>query len=187
VTDICSFKRLMGDAIWLRCGRGRLGGLARHLADWRPMPIRAVRFRTATSLILCSVVLSAAPHISAAEGDWTVVTIARDGSWGVGIAGSQGQAIAAAIRGCRARAGKSSDCGAQFKTARGGWIVANLCGDRKIIAAGASREDAERAALHRESYTRWFYAPDMLPCTRVVTLTPLGVILEPNVAYATRP
>jgi hypothetical protein len=34
----------------------------------------------------------------------TVVTLARDGSWGVATAGSTGEAIAAAARACRAMA-----------------------------------------------------------------------------------
>src|SRR5262245_54346578 len=59
----------------------------------------------------------------------TVVTMARDGSWGVATAGSQGPAIAAAVRDCRAMAGGPTDCGAQFITTRGGWVVAKLCGD----------------------------------------------------------
>src|SRR5262249_2588198 len=62
----------------------------------------------------------------------TVVTLARDGSWGVATAGSQGPAIAAAIHDCRAMAGGASDCGAQFVTTRRGWIIANLCGTHKI-------------------------------------------------------
>src|SRR5262245_29809119 len=65
----------------------------------------------------------------------TVVTMTQNGSWGVASAGSQGQAIAAAIRDCRVMAGGPSDCGAQFATTRGGWIIANLCGNHKMIVA----------------------------------------------------
>src|SRR5262245_43225231 len=68
----------------------------------------------------------------------TVVTMARDGSWGVATAGSQGQAIAAAIRDCKAMAPPPSDCGAQFVTTRGGWVIANLCRDHKISALGTA-------------------------------------------------
>src|SRR5262245_41406992 len=64
----------------------------------------------------------------------TVVTLSQDGSWGVAAA-SQGPAIAAAIRDCRTMADGPSDCGAQLATTRGGWVVAKLCGDHKIIVA----------------------------------------------------
>ena len=112
-------------------------------------------------------------------GDWTVVTMARDGSWGLGTGTSPGPAIAAAIRNCKAMASGASDCGAQFATTRGGWIIANLCGDRKILATADTREEAERAALRREIALEQFYAPDTAPCRRVVTVDPRGVLLPP--------
>jgi hypothetical protein len=79
----------------------------------------------------------------------TVVTLARDGSWGVATAASQGPAIAGAIRDCRAMAGGPSDCGAQFATTRGGWIVAKLCGEHKILVTAETRQAAGQAALAR--------------------------------------
>jgi hypothetical protein len=107
----------------------------------------------------------------------TVVTLARDGSWGVATAGSQGQAIAAAIRDCRAMAAAPSDCGAQFITTRGGWVVANLCGDHKIIVHADTREAADHAAFFRETDVRRFYLPDMPPCRRILTMDLRGVVL----------
>jgi hypothetical protein len=74
----------------------------------------------------------------AALDELTVATMARDGSWGVATAGSQGQAIAAAIRDCQAMAAAPSDCGSQFVTTRGGWVIANLCRDHKISALGTA-------------------------------------------------
>src|SRR5262245_22741310 len=66
--------------------------------------------------------LTASSSTSAIDfGERTVVTIARDGSWGVATSGSQGQAIAEAIRDCRAMAAGPSDCGAQITTTRGDW------------------------------------------------------------------
>jgi hypothetical protein len=108
--------------------------------------------------------------------DWTVVTVARDGSWGVANASSIGQAIAAAIRSCRAMAGTSSDCGAQFEATRNGWALANLCGDRKIIVAASNLADAEAAARRRETDLRRHHAPDLPPCRRVLTVEPGGVV-----------
>ena len=105
----------------------------------------------------------------------TVVTLARDGSWGVATAGSQGPAIAAAIRDCQAMATAPSDCGAQFTTTRGGWVIANLCGHHKIIVAAETREGAEQAALDREIEIKRHYVPDLPTCRRVLTVDPGGV------------
>ena len=123
--------------------------------------------------IATSVVVVATSPVAAVELDeLTVVTLARDGSWGVATAASQGPAIAAAVRDCQAMAAGPSDCGAQFATTRGGWVVAKLCGDHKIIATAESREAAEHAALVRETSLQRLYA-----CTRVLTVNPQGVVL----------
>ena len=107
----------------------------------------------------------------------TVVTLARDGSWGVATAGSQGQAIAAAIRHCRAMAAAPSDCGARFETTRGGWVIANLCGDHQIIVTAEDREAAEQAALSREFNLKRLYAPEIPSCKRVLMVDPRGAVL----------
>jgi hypothetical protein len=107
----------------------------------------------------------------------TVVTMAQDGSWGVATAGSQGPAIAAAIHDCRAMAGGPSDCGAQFITTRGGWVIAGLCGTHKMMAAAETRQDAEQAALVREIALKRFHGPDWPPCRRVLTVNPNGVVI----------
>ncbi len=100
----------------------------------------------------------------------TVVTMARDGSWGVGTAGSQGPAIAAALHDCRTMAGGPSDCGAQFITTRGGWVIANLCDTHKIMVTAATREDAEQAALVREVFIKRRHGAEGLSCRRVLVL-----------------
>jgi hypothetical protein len=122
-------------------------------------------------------ILLAVPAQAVDLDELTVVTLARDGSWGVATAGSQGQAIAAAIRDCRAMAAAASDCGAQFATARGGWVVASLCGDHKIIATAETRENAEQAALGREADLERLYASNLPPCRRVLTVDPRGSVL----------
>ena len=132
------------------------------------------------SIITLAVFPMLAPPAAAVDLDeLTVVTLARDGSWGLATAGSQGQAIAAAIRDCRAMAAAPSDCGAQFTTTRGGWVIANLCGDHKIIVAAETREAAEKAALSREGDLKRSYAPDLPPCRRVLTVDPRGAHVSP--------
>jgi hypothetical protein len=126
------------------------------------------------SITMLAVLPVLAPSAAAIDLDheMTVVTLARDGSWGVGMAPSQGLAIAAALRDCRAMAAAPTDCGAQFITTRGGWVVAKLCGDHKIMVSGETREAAEQVALAREMSLNRLYA-----CTRVLTVGPGGVVL----------
>jgi hypothetical protein len=109
----------------------------------------------------------------------TVVTLAGDGSWGVATAASQGAAIADAIHDCRAMAGGASDCGAQFATTRGGWVVAKLCGDHKIIVTAETRQAADQAALARELALK-----RLRVCTRVLTVGPQGVVVPAQSALA---
>ena len=106
------------------------------------------------------------------DGDWTVLTVARDGSWGVASSDLQSRAAAEAIRFCKAMAMSSSDCGAPLKAARGGWAIANLCGDQAVIATGSTLREAEKEALNYEIGLQMFYIPDLQPCRRVVTVNP---------------
>ena len=131
-----------------------MSGLARRLA-----------------IVLC-VLLLGSPAGMAADDDWTVLTMAQDGSWGVACHDSQWRAMAEAMRFCRSMAGASgaSDCGANFATTRGGWIVANLCGDYKVLATGATLSEAETEALNREISLQLQFVPDLPACRRVVTV-----------------
>lgn len=110
------------------------------------------------------------------ERDWTVVTMAPDGSVGVVTAATAGQAIAQAIHNCRAMSREGIGCGAQSKAVRAGWILAMRCGTTNIIAAGALLSDAERVAADREAELRRLYAPNLPPCRRVLTVDPEGGI-----------
>ena len=136
-------------------------------------------------LILFGCHVMGAIECKAEDHGWTVITLTRDGSWGVVTASAQSQAIAEAIRRCKAMAGPSNDCGAQFMTARAGWMVANLCGDHKLIASGSSLIDAEQEALNREISLQLFYVPDLPPCKRIVTVDPTGAIVSSNQQYST--
>jgi hypothetical protein len=59
------------------------------------------------SLALLCPLLTAAPPCTAWEHDWTVVTLTRNGMWGVASDSSQPQAISKAISLCRQMAGPS--------------------------------------------------------------------------------
>jgi hypothetical protein len=136
-------------------------------------PVKILRVLTGT---LGLVLATAAPCRAVDLDQLTVVTLARDGSWGVATAGSQGQALAAAIGDCRAMSGPRSDCGAQFLTTRGGWVIANLCGDHKIMVGADSREAAEQAARLREADLRHRDVPNLPPCVHMLTVDSRGAV-----------
>jgi hypothetical protein len=108
------------------------------------------------------------------DHDWTVVTMARNGSWGVGIDYPIAGAIAAAK--CRAMSGGVSDCGAAFAATRGGWIIGVRCGDYRILATGEDLKDAEATALDREIDLKRLYVPDLPACQCVLTVDPRGAV-----------
>src|ERR1700741_2630352 len=67
--------------------------------------------------------------------EWTVVTLARDGSWGAGTSEHYGPALASALRKCEAMSGGQSDCGAEVTAVRNGWTLGILCGDHRVLVA----------------------------------------------------
>src|SRR5215510_5153894 len=101
-------------------------------------------------LAASGIILLATPARAVDLDALTVVTLARDGSWGVATAGSTGEAIATAVRACRAMADAPTDCGAVLTTTHGKWVLANLCGDHQIIVGAATLENAEATAREHE-------------------------------------
>ena len=136
---------------------------------WPALRMTAIRL----AIPILGVLLAATVAAQALDLDeLTVATMGRDGSWGVATAGSQGQAIAAAIRDCQVMSTEPSDCGSQFTTTRGGWVVASLCGDHKVIVTGKTLEAAEEAARIREMDVRRSHLPGMPACRRVLIVDP---------------
>jgi hypothetical protein len=115
--------------------------------------------------------------LSQGEADWTVVTLANDGAWGAATEPSAGQAIAKAIRHCKATSRTGLGCGAQFRAIRAGWIVAYRCGAENIVAAERLLADAEQAARRREIELRVSYARDLPPCRPSLTVGPRGEVV----------
>ena len=130
------------------------------------------RLQAFAAIVACLVMPALA--IVPDQDDWTVVTMAPDGSWGSATEPSVGQALARAIGNCKAMSGTKIGCGAQFRAIQAGWIVATRCGDRNIVVAERRLADAERAARKRETDLREHNAPDMPPCRRVLTVDPRG-------------
>jgi hypothetical protein len=109
------------------------------------------------------------------DQDWTVVTMAHNGSWGIGTHRHVTSALASAIGDCRAMSTETSDCGAESVSSRGGWILGLRCGDYIILASASDLKEAEATALYREIDLRELYVPDLPPCRRVLTVNPHGV------------
>lgn len=130
--------------------------------------------------------LLAAPASALELDELTVVTLASKGAWGVATAGSTGEAIAVAVRACRAMAGEPTDCGARLTTTRGRWVIAKLCGEHPIIVGADTRQDAEAAAVEREIQTRRVYVPGLPPCRHVLTVDPGGAVAATGPHHAAR-
>ena len=114
------------------------------------------------------------------DNDWTVLTMAPDGAWGVATDVGVLEALARAISNCKAMSGAELGCGAQFTAVQAGWSLGIRCGNRNILIAENSLDDAEVRASWREFELRKLYAPDMPPCVVVVTVDPAGEVVPPD-------
>jgi hypothetical protein len=116
----------------------------------------ARRLRTA-----CLALLLAASGLSAAadETNWIVLTVARNGNWGIASARIRSEAIAGALDRCQAMTTDESDCGAERVAFKRGWALALKCGDHRVIVTASDTEEADSFALDRLA-TRGLYGPD---------------------------
>jgi hypothetical protein len=133
------------------------------------------RLQAFAAIVACLVVPALA--IVPDQDDWTVVTMAPDGSWGSATELSVNQALVKAIGNCKAMSGAKIGCGAQFRAIQAGWMVATRCGGTNILVAERRLADAEQAAGRRETDLRKLYAPDLPPCRRVLTVNPRGGVI----------
>jgi hypothetical protein len=121
-----------------------------------------------------------------ANDDWTVLTMAPDGSWGTATSFQTNRAIATAIANCKIMSQIEMGCGASFTVIQAGWSLGIRCGRENIIAAAKTLADAEQAAVNREHQLRRLYVPDMPSCRRLVTVDPQGKILTPSAQHSSR-
>jgi ribosomal protein RSM22 (predicted rRNA methylase) len=146
----------------------------------------ALNFSASNTSLAQSNAQSDAIVINASGYDWTALAIAPDGSWGVATEISTNQAITQAIINCKIMHKKEMGCGHQMTLVQAGWSLAIRCGGENIIVSDMNLAGAEQSAINRESELRQHYVPDMLPCTRVVTVNPHGAIVAPKVGYSDR-
>src|SRR5260370_36033090 len=117
-------------------------------------------------LMACFAVLLAAPGLSAAdeETDWTVLTVARNGNWGIARARTRSEAIAGALDRCQAMTADESDCGGELAAFRTGLALALMCGDHRVIVTANDSHEADSSALQRPLPLRGPYRPDFSAC-----------------------
>ena len=126
----------------------------------------------------CFALLLAAPGLSAAddETNWTVLTVARNGNWGIASARTQGEAIAGALLRCQAMTADESDCGAEFVAFRSGLAMALMCGDDHVIVTANDLEEAHSSALDRLLALRGLYGPDFPACQHLLQINSSGAL-----------
>jgi hypothetical protein len=148
---------LFQSRIWLGC----VGQLA---ARW---------LRTA-----CLALLLGASGLTAAadETNWIVLTVARNGNWGIASARTQGEAIADAVLRCQAMTADESDCGAELVAFRSGLGLALLCGDHRVIVTANNSEEADSAAVVRLLVLRELYGAGFPACQHLLRIDSSGAL-----------
>jgi hypothetical protein len=130
--------------------------------------------RSTIVAFLLAALLWPVPLVAQHEQEWTVVTLARDGSWGVGTSEHYGPALASALRKCEATSGGQSDCGAEVTAVRQGWTLGILCGDHRVLVAEADLTTAIMEAQARQMYLRDLYGDGLPACACVMWVDPRG-------------
>jgi hypothetical protein len=148
---------------------GNLGSLS---TDRR----RRVRSWIASCAFLLAMVSSRAlAETGWSDADWTVLTVSRNGAWGLSSARTQGKAIAGALRQCRARSLEPSDCGAVQLHYKLGWAMAVLCGHHRVMVTAEDREAVEAIAIERIAALGQIHG-ELPSCRHLLTVDPVGAV-----------
>jgi hypothetical protein len=127
-------------------------------------------------LAACIVAALAGP-----AADWTAVTVSRSAS-GAARAPTATDAIALAVANCKSKAAGPSDCGAEMKTIKTGWIVALRCGGYRVLVSGSTLEDADEAAAHRMLQLKYISNVTLPSCRRILEIGPADDVSASAVA-----
>jgi hypothetical protein len=144
------------------------------------MVMRRLRFALSMTALPATLATSVVATPADADDDWTVLTMAPDGSWGAATSFSINRAIAFAIANCKIAYQREIGCGAIFTSIQAGWSLGIRCGRENIVVAEKTLAGAEQAATRREAERRQLYVPDMPSCRRVVTVDSNGTIIVPH-------
>jgi hypothetical protein len=113
---------------------------------------------------------SALPAAAEEPTNWTVLTVARNGNWGIASARTQGEAIAGAVFKCQAMTADESDCGAELVVFKSGLATALLCGDHRIIVTANDPAEADEFATDRLVLLRELYGPSFPSCQHLLRI-----------------
>jgi len=129
-------------------------------------------------LTACFVLLLATSPLFAAdeETNWTVLTLARNGNWGIASASTQGEAIAGALLRCQAMTADESDCGAEFVAFRSGLALALMCGDHRVIVTANDADESDSSSLERLLALRGLYGADFPACRHLLRIDSYGAL-----------
>jgi hypothetical protein len=129
-------------------------------------------------LTACFGVLLATSGPSAAgeETNLTVLTVARNGNWGIARARTQGEAIAGALLRCQAMTADESDCGAEFVAFRSGLALALMCGDYRVIVTANDSAEADGFVLDRLVVLWKLYGPEFPVCQHLLRIDADGAL-----------
>jgi hypothetical protein len=130
--------------------------------------------RSAILAFLLAALLWPVPLAAQHESEWTVVTLALDGSWGVGTSEHYGPALASALRKCEAMSAGQSDCGAEVTAVKQGWTLGILCGDHRVLVAAPDLTTAIMEAQARQMFLRDLYGDSLPNCLCVMWVDPQG-------------
>jgi hypothetical protein len=145
--------------------------------DRRLRSLRAKALVIAAMLLLtqlsdaCPSALAQADRPQSASARWMAVTVSRS-TWGAARASTVTQAIVQAIADCKSKTAGPSDCGAELKTIRTGWIVGLRCGGYRVLVSGSTLQEADEAAAHRLLQLKYISNVSLPRCVRLLELGP---------------
>jgi hypothetical protein len=113
------------------------------------MVMRRLRFALSMTALAATLATSVVATPADADDDWTVLTMAPDGSWGAATSFSINRAIAFAIANCKIAYQREIGCGAIFTSIQAGWSLGIRCGHENIVVAEKTLAGAEQAATRR--------------------------------------
>ena len=141
--------------------------------------LRTVARRTIHRMVAaCFIVLLGGSALYAADEEtyWTVLTVARNGSWGIASALTRSEAIAGALLRCQTMTDDESDCGAELVAFRSGLALALTCGEHRVIVTADDAEQADSSALDRLLVLREIHGPDFPACRHLLRIDSHGVL-----------
>jgi hypothetical protein len=137
--------------------------------------VRQTLQRLRTAFVALFVAVAGLPA-AAEETNWTVLTVARNGNWGIASERTRSEAIAGALGRCQAMTPDESDCGPELVAFRSGSGLALLCGDHRAIVSANDPEEADSSAFSRIIILRELYGVNFPACQHLLRIDSSGAL-----------